>query len=290
MSFTPKFTPGPPAVDSHILISFPSQSILLVTLNRPKSMNCISTLGSIQLSLIWAWYDATPSLRCAIVTGATHSTDPLLRRSFCAGADLKEWHDIATTESTSSQKGSSSTADGFGGLSSRRGKKPIISAVHGVCLGGGFEMVANTDLIVAHESSVFSLPEVTRGIAPIAGILPRLVLTVGMQRASELAFTGRVLTAREAMEWGIVNQVVNGDEDVVDVAIVLAKRISKMSPDSIIVSREALRAVYDGDGVDAGMNKIREGAWQRLQSEDNIEEGLRAFVEKRDPVWVDSKL
>lgn len=151
-------------------------------------------------------------------------------------------------------------------------------------------MVANTDLIVAHESSVFSLPEVTRGIAPIAGILPRLVLTVGMQRASELAFTGRVLTAREAMEWGIVNQVVNGDEDVVDVAIVLAKRISKMSPDSIIVSREALRAVYDGDGVDAGMNKIREGAWQRLQSEDNIEEGLRAFVEKRDPVWVDSKL
>ncbi|KAF8253053.1 ClpP/crotonase [Wilcoxina mikolae CBS 423.85] len=277
----PTFNPPPPQVDSHILLSFPSPHILLVTLNRPTSMNCISTPGNQQLYQIWSWYDSTPSLRCAIITGALR---PNTRPSFCAGMDLKEWNSDASSNAKKSPM-----PGGFAGLSSRRGKKPIISAVHGICYGGGFEAVVNTDLIIAHADSTFSLPETSRGVVAIAGALPRITMLLGLQRASELALTGRVLTAREAREWGLVNEVVE-EGSVVDAALRWADKILRQSPDSVIVSRAGLRAAFGTDGVDAGMKKVEEGIWQELQAGENIREGLKAFVEKRDVQWVNSKL
>jgi len=295
MTLTPTFDPPPPKVGDHILISFPTDNILLgkptslpgdsnltrqaiVTLNRPSSMNCVSTEGHIQLTSIWEWYDSTPSLRCAIVTGARI---PQKRAAFCAGADLKEWNLVPGRARPPAD-------GGFAGLSGRRGKKPVISAVHGICFGGGLEAAGNTDLILAHSESVFALPETSRGVVAISGLLPRLALIVGMQRASELALTGRVLSAHEAQSWGLVNEVVDGD--VVERAIEVARKIVGMSPDSVIVSRAALRGAWDGAGVDDAATKVENGVWKQLQAGENIQEGLRAFVEKREAKWVASKL
>lgn len=247
-------------------------------------MNCVSSLGNQQLGQIWDWYEATPSLRCGIITGAQA---PGRRVAFCAGMDLKEWSESSSNPS-SNRITDLSLSGGFAGLSTRRGKKPIISAVHGICFGGGVEAAANTDVVVAHRDSTFALPEPSRGVAAIAGVLPRLTLTLGLQRASELALTGRVLMADEAREWGLVNDVVTGN--VVDAALGWAAKITAQSPDSIIVTRSALRIVFDGDGVDEGMEKIKEGIWQDLRAGDNIREGLMAFVEKRAAKWKDSKL
>ncbi|CCX05821.1 ClpP/crotonase-like domain-containing protein [Pyronema domesticum] len=275
----PTFNPPPPHVDSHILISFPTPQILLVTLNRPRSMNCISNAAHAQLVQIWSWYDSIPSLRCAIITGAREGSR---RPAFCAGQDLKEW------QASADQGRPTGRVGGFAGLSTRVGKKPVISAVHGICYGGGLEAAANTDLIIAHRDSSFGLPESARGVVAIAGVLPRIAVTVGLQRAGELAMTGRLLTAEDAKAWGLVNEVVEGD--VVEAAVRWAQKICDQSPDSIIVSREGIRSVFSGDGVDEANRKIEEGSWVGLQEGENIKEGLKAFVEKREVRWVDSKL
>jgi enoyl-CoA hydratase/carnithine racemase len=265
-------------VDSHLLLSFPRANILLVTLNRPSALNSINSAMHAQLDGIWAWYDSVPSLRCAIITGAAGGR----RRAFCAGADLKEWNAGAVGGGLSMASG------GFAGLSTRRGKKPVIAAVHGICFGGGLEAAGNCDLVIAHKDSQFALPEVARGVVPLAGLLPRLASLVGMLRASELALTGRTLMAVEAREWGLVNEVVEGD--VVDAAVRWAEKIAGMSPDSVIVTREGLRSAWDGTGVDEATTQVDQGSWRKLQAGENIKEGLRAFVEKRPVKWVDSKL
>ena len=100
---------------------------------------------------------------------------------------------------------------GFGGLSRRAGKKPVLAAVNGLCFGGGFEMIINADMVLADEKATFGLPEVKRGVVAIAGALPRLVRVVGKQRAGELALIGGVKGAREMAVWGVVNKVIEGD-------------------------------------------------------------------------------
>lgn len=100
------------------------------------------------------------------------------------------------------------TASGFGGLSRRTGLKPIIAAMNGICFGVGCEII-NCDIVVASPSATFALPEVKRGVVAIAGVLLRLVRTIGRQRAIKMWLTGRVFTAKEAAEWGLVNKVVN---------------------------------------------------------------------------------
>lgn len=237
---------------------------------------------------IWAWYDNTPSLRCGIITGAAPPSGPgkQPKRAFCAGADLKEWQNRASNE----QKSDSSTrVGGFAGLSSRRGKKPVIAAVHGIAFGGGMETTINCDLVIAHKESVFSLPEAKRGVIAIAGGLPRLVVTVGLQRATEIALTGRVLDAETAKEWGLVNEVVDGD--VVAAAVKWAELVAGLSPDAVIATREGLRGTgtYGKQSEDSARD-VETGVWQKVQEGENIKEGLKAFVEKREVRWVDSKL
>src|ERR1700733_11760026 len=113
--------------------------------------------------------------------------------------------------------------------------KPIIAAVNGLAYGGGMEILTNLDIVVAGKSATFALPEVKRGVVAIAGALPRLVRTVGRPRAMEMALTGRVVSAKEAAEWGLINKVL---DDVVGGAVEMAKLIAENSPDAVIVSRE----------------------------------------------------
>jgi enoyl-CoA hydratase/carnithine racemase len=203
-------------------------------------MNCISTAGHYELDALFAWYDSEPSLLCAILTGAG--------RAFCAGADLKEWN---ASNQASPGKDRKMPPSGFGGLSRRRGKKPVICAVNGVAFGGGCEMIINADLVIADKSAKFALPEVKIGVLALAGALTRLVRTVGKQRAMEMALTGRTLSAEEAREWGLVNRVV-GDGECVKEASKMAEMIVGNSPDSVIVSRQGIMMGWEGVSAEEG--------------------------------------
>ncbi|KAI9371338.1 ClpP/crotonase-like domain-containing protein [Aspergillus egyptiacus] len=268
----------PPPTPQHCTLTFPTPHILLVTLSRPKDLNCINSTGHAELHEIWSWMDDEPSLRVGIITGQG--------RAFCAGADLKEWNN--TTQSNTRR--APMPASGFGGLSRRSGKKPVIAAVNGLCLGGGSEMITNTDIVIASEKAFFGFPEVQRGVVAWAGALPRIVRTVGKQRAMEMVLTGRRVTAREAEKWGFVNEVVADENKVVERAVEVATQIAANSPDSVIVSREGVKMGWEGVGAEEGTRLIMENWEKKLNAGENIREGLRAFVEKRKPQWVESKL
>ncbi|KAK4109650.1 ClpP/crotonase [Canariomyces notabilis] len=278
-------SPHPPV--PYTLISFPHPAVMLVTLNRPAQLNAIPSAHHTAMAALWAWYDAQPELRCAVLTGAG--------RAFCAGADLREWDSSSSTPNGGGEAWLRA-AGGFGGLSNRSGgKKPVIAAVNGLCLGGGMEMVINCDLVVADaQRARFGLPEVTRGVIALAGALPRLVRTVGRQRAAEMALLGRTgYTAQQMREWGLVNFVVDkekGEGDVVEVAVKLAEEVARNSPDAVIVSREGLRLGWEGIGPDVATDVLGRGMYGRIDGGENMREGVKSFVEKRKPVWKDSKL
>ncbi|KAI9800816.1 MAG: hypothetical protein M1825_003599 [Sarcosagium campestre] len=305
----------PPPNPTHALLSFPAPHVLLVTLNRPEALNSITTRGHHELDAVWRWLDGEPGLRVGVVTGRG--------RAFCAGADLKEWHasaqaspsklpsvtseevqprsDPAPTPATATTGRSgprNQPPSGFGGLSRRSGRKPVIAAVNGLCLGGGFEMVVNCDMVVASAAHAsFALPEVARGVVAIAGALPRLARIIGRQRAMEMALTGRRVDALEMKEWGLVNSVVGGevkqdDQQVVVVkeAIRLAELVARNSPDAVLVSREGVKMAWEAGGVEEGSERLVREWYTWLERGENIKEGLKAFVEKREPRWVDSKL
>ena len=180
---------------------------------------------------------------------------------------------------------------GFGGLSRRVGKKPVIAAVNGVAMGGGCEIIINTDIVLASAGAKFALPEVKRGVIALAGALPRLVRTVGKQRAMEMALTGRTLDAHEAKGWGLVNEVIEGDPSkVIERALEVAGTIAQNSPDSVIASREGVLLGWDRLSAEDGTERLIQGSWKAMAGGENMEEGVRPFVEKRRPKWIDSKL
>ena len=183
-------------------------------------------------------------------------------------------------------------ASGFGGLSNRKGRKPVIAAVDGACLGGGLEMVVNCDLVLASARATFGLPEAKVGVAAIAGALPRLPRVVGRQRAMEMALTGRTYGAGAMREWGLVNAVVEPGVEggVVGEAVRWAEEIAGNSPDSVVGSREGILMGWDGIGVQEATGRLVKEWWARMEGEDNLKEGLQAWVERRRPHWVASKL
>lgn len=151
-------------------------------------------------------------------------------------------------------------------------------------------MIINADMVIASPRAFFGFPEVQRGVVALAGALPRLIRTAGRQRAMEMVLTGRRVTAREAERWGFVNEVVAEDGDVVARALEVAAQIAGNSPDAVIVSREGVKLGWEGVGAEEGSRLLVEGWIKKLNDGENIKEGLRAFVEKRKPVWRDSKL
>ncbi|EXJ67634.1 transcriptional adapter 2-alpha [Cladophialophora psammophila CBS 110553] len=262
-------------------LSFPAPGVVVVTLSRPEKLNCMSAADVVELTKVFRWLDDEPSLLVAVLTGAGE-------KAFSTGADLKEWQEKASARGANPGAGPGDVP-GAVPLSNRVGKKPVIAAVNGMALGGGCEMVVNCDLVIAANTATFGLVEVKRGVAPYAGVLPRLIRTLGLQRASEMALTGNYLTAQKAMEWGLVNKVVP-QQDVVKEAVKYAKVIAENSPDSVICTRAGLRQGWETASVVEATAITRGKEWAELQKGDNILEGLRAFKEKRPPVWSPSKL
>ncbi|KAI0548938.1 enoyl-CoA hydratase/isomerase [Xylaria curta] len=274
----PTETPPPPT-PTFLKLSYPAPRVLLVRMDRPKDLNAMSTTGQWEMDSVWKWFDLEPRLSVAIITGTG--------RAFSAGADLKEWNTSMSDDADPKSRMGNSPA--FKPLSRRLGKKPVIAAVNGLAMGGGCEFVVNCDLVVAAEDAYFGLPEVKRGLAAIGGALPRLIRTIGLQRASEFALTGRKVTAQEMYQWGIVNKVVPKDQVVAE-AVKYAGMIAQNSPDAIICTRAGLRQGWETASVERAVEWTLENQFAELQRGDNIREGLLAFAEKREPQWKASKL
>ncbi|KAI0165939.1 enoyl-hydratase [Xylariaceae sp. FL1272] len=285
-------SPPPPVKD--VLVSFPSPHVLLVQLNRPRQLNAIPRPSHFAFDKLWTWYDEEPYLRCAIITGSG--------RAFSAGADLKEWAKLNSPAEASAggkspeheglpmdKPSTRFSPGGFGGISNRSGVKPIIAAVNGICFGGGMEIALNCDLVIASEHATFSLPEVTIGVVALAGALPRLARSLGKQRAAEMALSGKKYTAHDMLSWGLVNDIVKHD-DVVQAALAWAEKIAGNSPDAVIVTREALKMGWEPVGPQQSVDIINTGWYARIEKGDNMVEGVKSFVERRKPMWKNSKL
>ncbi|KAL4893125.1 ClpP/crotonase-like domain-containing protein [Aspergillus ambiguus] len=281
----PQFQTPPPKTTRYAL-SFPSPGILLVTITREKRMNSIDTQGHWEGEALWSWFDDEPSMRVAVITGAG-------AKAFSAGADLLEQHDRAQSADDDKEKVAKPVGmppSGFAGISRRRGKKPIIAAVNGFALGGGFEICLNCDIIVASPKASFALPEVERGLYAAAGGLARIVREVGMHVGSELALTGRRLSAKEALDLRLVNVIAQAPETLLEEAMKMARKIASLSPDAVIVTRDGLRETWESGSVEQA-SRLTDGRYLRaLMQSENLKIGLAAFAMKKEPKWVDSKL
>jgi enoyl-CoA hydratase/carnithine racemase len=181
-------------------------------------------------------------------------------------------------------------APGLAGLPRRSGKKPIIAAVNGITMGGGMEMVANCDVVLAASNATFALPEVNRGIVPVAGCLPRLASTLGLQRTMDLVLTGRTVDAALLAQWGLIARVIPTSDDVGEAAIQMAEEMCRHSPDALIVGRLGVRMAWEYGNAEDAVSRLESEYYPRLVAGPNFREGIEAFVEKRVPRWVNSRL
>ncbi|OJD25420.1 hypothetical protein ACJ73_03210 [Blastomyces percursus] len=278
---TPATTTPPPAA-RFVLLDFPAPHVLLVTINLEKQMNSLSVDAVWEMHRVWTWFDNEPEMRVGIVTGAG-------RKAFSAGMDLKERQSLSVSDFDSAARLNAYPSTGFAGLTRRTGRKPIIAACNGHAHGGGFEIVLNSDIVIASENADFRLPDVLRGTAAMAGAFPRLCRTFGLQRAMWLGLTAHTLTAQEGLQWGLVQKIVPID-DLIREAVDVAKLIASMSPDSVVVTRAGIRQAWETSSVEHATFLTGEAYAAKLMSGENAREGMLAFKEKRLPKWLPSKL
>lgn len=247
-------------------------NVMVITINRPEARNAINAAVSIGVGDALEEAQHDPDVRAVVLTGSGD-------KSFCAGADLKA---ISRRENIYHPDHGEW---GFAGYVSHFIDKPTIAAVNGTALGGGTELALASDLVVAHEAAQFGLPEVKRGLIAAAGGVFRIVEQLPRKVAMELLLTGEPMTASDAWEWGLVNQVVK-EGSVLDAALVLAARITVNAPLSVQASKRIAYGVDDGllTGDEAGWRRTATEMGTLMRSED-AKEGPLAFAEKREPVW-----
>lgn len=246
--------------------------VLTITLDRPKA-NAIDVATSNALYQAFERFRGDTALRVAVVTGAGG-------RFFSAGWDLKA---AAAGEAIDADHG----PGGFAGLTELFDLgKPVIAAVNGMAMGGGFELALAADLIVAAEHAEFALPEVTIGMVADSGGVLRLPKRLPRAVADEMLLTGRRMTASEAHHWGLVNRVVPAD-DLPTQARALADQIAAGAPLATAAVKEITRATATMN-VQAGYRLLRSGelsTYNAMLASADAEEGPRAFAEQRSPHW-----
>ncbi len=253
-----------------------SDGILLVTIDRPDARNALSLEMTRQLITIWETFRDDPACRVAILTGAGDD-------SFCAGADLKEVGDYYRSMTAEERREKARTEPGLGGITRNLDPgKPIIAAINGHCLAGGLEMALACDIRIASENASFGLPEVRWGLMPGAGGSQRLPRAIPLTVAMEMLLTGEAIDAEAAAACGLVSRVVERDH-LLDEAFALARRIVRAAPLSVQAVRAAAYAGIEMS-LEEGLELEQEYAEPLRQSAD-VQEGLRAFAEKRDPDW-----
>lgn len=245
--------------------------LLVVTINRPEVRNALHRPATDELDQIWNAYESDPDLRVAILTGAGD-------RAFCAGYDIKE---------PSGSAGKSFLAvrhpRGIGGLALRfDGCKPIIAAVNGVAVGGGFELALACDVIVAAEQAEFGFPEARIGRTAMDGGMHRLVRHVPLKIAMGMLMTARRISAAEGWRIGLVNEVTPAN-DLMSAARRWAQQILECAPLSVQGTKAAVMAGL-GLPLPAAVALVPAALAKSMSSEDHTE-GVNAFLERRVPKW-----
>lgn len=241
----------------------------LVTLNRPKALNALSEQVMRDVVDALAAFEADDAVGACVITGAG-------AKAFAAGADIKEMAPV-----TFAGAHAGALLAGWDALA--RNRKPLVAAVNGYALGGGCELAMMADFIVAGESAVFGLPEVTLGVIPGMGGTQRLTRAVGKAKAMEMVLTGMRMGATDAERAGLVSRVVPS-ERTVEEALDAAEKIARLSRPSIQLAKETVNAAHE-TSLAEGLRLERKAFWSTFALQDQ-KEGMAAFAEKRKPEWV----
>ncbi len=239
--------------------------VALLRLNRPEARNALSPEVMERLAAELERLDPDPEVRCIVIAGSDEV--------FAAGADIK-----AMSERSFAEALYHPAAAFWKRLAAV--KTPLIAAVSGWALGGGCELALACDMIVASETAKFGQPEINLGIIPGGGGTQRLARVVGKQRAMELVLTGRRLDAKTAQGLGLVNEVVEGD-GWLDAAMELARTVAEKPPIAARLGKQAVLAAEE-TGISTGLDNERRLYELAMATEDRVE-GMKAFLEKRDP-------
>lgn len=252
-----------------ILTSRPADGVGLITLNRPKALNALSTPLFTELNAAVKEFDDDDSIRALVLTGS--------ERAFAAGADIKEMKDKEFSEVFKGK-----FLESWSLLTTIR--KPIIAAVSGYALGGGCELALMCDIILASPTATFGQPEISIGVIPGGGGTQRLAQAIGKSRTMELTLTGRTFSAKEASDWGVVSRVVGeGEGEVVKEAVAMASVIASKSAIAVQAGKEAVNAAYEHTLAE-GLRYERR-LFHSLFATKDQKEGMSAFAEKRKPTW-----
>jgi len=239
--------------------------VLLITLNRPEAKNAANRALAEGVAAAIDELESDDGLRVAILTGAGGT--------FCSGMDLKAF---VTGELPQIE------GRGFAGLTEYRSTKPLIAAVEGYALAGGFELAISCDLVVAAEDSRFGIPEVKRGLAAAAGGLVRLPKQIPSRIAMELALTGDFISAERAYELGLINRVCPAG-GALDGARELAGRIAANGPLAVAASLAVVAGAQDWTTQE--MFEKQQAIVMPVFTSEDAMEGATAFAEKRAPQW-----
>jgi len=245
-------------------------SVGLITLNRPKALNALCDGLATELNTQLTSFDKDSNVSCIIITGSG--------KAFAAGADIKEM--------SCQQYPQTMTNDMLGHWDHLRTiKKPIIAAVNGFALGGGCELAMMCDMIIAGDKAKFGQPEIKLGVIPGMGGTQRLTRAVGKSRAMELALTGDMFTADEAVAMGLASRVVPNDT-VVDEAMKVANKIAAYSQPVTAMVKECVNQSYETSLKDGLLFERR--MFHSCFALNDQKEGMGAFLEKRDAKFTHS--
>jgi enoyl-CoA hydratase len=239
----------------------------IIQFNRPEVLNALNMKLMEELVDAFESLDKENDVRCIILTGNEHA--------FAAGADIKEMADASAVEML--------LRDQFARWDRiRKIKKPIIAAVSGFALGGGCELAMTCDMVIASESAKFGQPEINIGVIPGAGGTQRLTRAVGKVKAMEMVLTGRMISADEALRWGLINKVVPV-ESYLQEAKSWAKEIASKPPVAVKLGKESVLKSFDTT-IEGGLEFERKNFYLLFASDDQ-KEGMNAFAAKRKPEW-----
>lgn len=239
----------------------------VIQFNRPEVLNAINMSVMQELVDVLEGFEKDDEVRCIILTGN--------EKAFAAGADIKEMADASAMEML--------IRDQFARWDRiRKIKKPIIAAVSGFALGGGCELMMTCDIVVASETAKIGQPEINIGVMPGAGGTQRLTRAVGKVKAMEMVLTGKMISADEALRWGLINKVVPV-EYYLQEAKNLAKEIAGKPPVAVRLAKEAILKAFDTT-IESGLEFERKNFYLLFASDDQ-KEGMKAFVEKRKAEW-----
>ncbi len=256
-----------PVVPDELLLARHGR-VLVLTMNRPASRNAMSLSMAEAIAEALTAFDDDPGLSVAVITGSNGT--------FCAGMDLKGF-----------ARGERPVVPGrgFAGIVRQPPRKPIIAAVEGYALAGGFEIVLSCDLVVASSTATFGLPEVRRGLTAAAGGLLRLQHRIPYHLAMELVLTGRMWPAPEAAAVHLVNQLADPGR-ALEVALTMAEEIAANAPLALAASKRVL--IESADWPLEEMFERQEELVDPVRRSNDAQEGALAFVEKRPPRWTAS--